>query len=216
MNNRYLNEKGDLVLRPSSLGNVMANGKIKGELSVGAKTYLKTLFKKIYMDYDDDIGGKEIDKGRTQEQEGIDLVNLLYEKQYTKNEVTVTNGYLTGTADIVGEDYIRDTKLSWSKKTFPLFEEDAGNPMYEWQLRAYMMLYNKELAYLDYCLIQTNPALIPKWESSSLHDVNDLPLKMRVTTLCYQRDLGIESMIIEKVEQCRMEWNRYKKKFNIN
>ena len=123
---------------------------------------------------------------------------------------------MTGTADIVGEDYIRDTKLSWSKKTFPLFEEDAGNPMYEWQLRAYMMLYNKELAYLDYCLIQTNPALIPKWESSSLHDVNDLPLKMRVTTLCYQRDLGIESMIIEKVEQCRMEWNRYKKKFNIN
>jgi hypothetical protein len=215
MQNRYLSESGDLILRPSSLGSIMANGKVKGELSVGAKTYVKTLFKKIYMKYEDFLDVKEVEKGLTQEDEGIELLNLYYDKQYKKNEITVTNGFLTGTCDIQNENYIRDVKLSWSKKTFPLFKEDAGNTTYEWQLRAYMMLYDKEKAYLDYCLIETNPALIPKYESLDLHKVNDLPLSMRVTTLEFERDYALESLIIEKIELCRKEFNSLKKQFNI-
>jgi hypothetical protein len=215
MKNRYINENGELVLRPSSIGNVMASGKVKGELSVGAKTYIKTLFKKIYLGYDDFLEGKEIEKGLTQEDEGIELVNLYYGKNYKKNTITVTNGYMTGTCDIKSGNYIRDIKLSWSKKTFPLFKEDAGNTMYEWQLRAYMMLYDKQRAYLDYCLIETNPKLIPKWESLDLHKVNNLPLNMRVTTLEYERDYKLESMIIEKIELCRIEWNKLKEQFKI-
>lgn len=215
MQSRYINENGDLVLRPSSLGNIMANGKVKGELSAGAKTYIKTLFKKIYLGYDDFLEGKEIEKGITQEDEGIELLNLYYDKKYKKNEVTVTNGYLTGTCDIKTKTYIRDVKLSWSKKTFPLFKEDAGNSMYEWQLRAYMMLYDKDKAYLDYCLIETNPKLVPAWESMDLHKVNDLPLSMRVTTLEYDRDYTLESLIIEKIELCRKEWNNLKEQFKI-
>lgn len=216
MKSRYLNEEGQLVLRPSSLGNIMANGKSKGELSAGAKTYIKTIFKKVYLGFEEELGGKEIEKGITQEQEGIDLLNLYYDKKYKKNEVTVTNGYLTGTCDIKHGNYIRDVKLSWSKKTFPLFKEDAGSSLYEWQLRAYMMLYDKQKAFLDYCLIETNPKLIPTWESLDMHKVNDLPLNMRVTTLEYDRDYSLESLIIEKIELCRIEWNKLKNQFKIN
>jgi hypothetical protein len=215
MKSRYINENGDLVLRPSSLGDIMANGKVKGELSVGAKTFVKTLFKKIYLGYEDLLDVKELEKGITQEDEGIELLNLYYGKEYKKNEITITNGYLTGTCDIAHENYIRDVKLSWSKKTFPLFKEDAGNTKYEWQLRAYMMLYDKEKAYLDYCLIETNPKLVPAWESMDLHKVNDLPLNMRVTTLEFERDYTLESSIIEKIEMCRKEWNKLKEQFNI-
>ena len=216
MRSRYLNEEGQLVLRPSSLGNIMANGKTKGELSAGAKTYIKTIFKKVYLGFEEELGGKEIEKGITQEQEGIDLLNLYYDKSYKKNEVTVTNGYLIGTCDIKHGNYIRDVKLSWSKKTFPLFKEDAGNSLYEWQLRAYMMLYDKQKAFLDYCLIQTNPKLVPAWESMEMHNVNDLPLNMRVTTIMYDRDYMLESLIIEKIELCRMEWSKLKQQFKIN
>ena len=215
MQSRYLNENGDLILRPSSLGDIMANGKVKGELSVGAKTYVKTLFKKIYLKYEDSLDVKEIEKGITQEDEGIELINIYYDQQYKKNEITVTNGYLTGTCDIQHEDHIRDIKLSWSKKTFPLFKEDAVNTKYEWQLRAYMMLYDKERAFLDYCLIETNPKLIPAWESMELHQVNDLPLHMRITTLEFQRDYTLEGLIIEKIELCRREFNSLKNQFNI-
>lgn len=212
---RYLNEEGQLKLRPSAIGNIMANGKTKGELSVGGKTYIKTLFKKVYMGYEDDISGKEIEKGITQEDEGIELLNLVYDKKYKKNMITMDSDLMRGTCDILTDEYIRDVKLSWSKKTFPLFQEDAGNSLYEWQLRAYMMLYDREYAYLDYCLIQTNPQLIPAWESWDLHNVNDLPLNMRVTTLKYERDYGLESLIIDRIELARIEWNNLKAQFNI-
>ena len=167
------------------------------------------------MGYEDDISGKEIEKGITQEDEGIELLNLVYDKKYKKNMITMDSDLMRGTCDILTDEYIRDVKLSWSKKTFPLFQEDAGNSLYEWQLRAYMLLYDREYAYLDYCLIQTNPQLIPAWESWDLHNVNDLPLNMRVTTLKYERDYGLESLIIDRIELARIEWNNLKAQFNI-
>jgi hypothetical protein len=206
INKKYLNEQGELILRPSSLGKIMTNGKVKGELSAGAKTYLKTLFKETYLGYEEELDGKEITKGITQEHEGIELLNLLHSKKYMKNEQTVSNGWIKGTADIVVKNYIRDVKLSWSKKTFPLFPEDAKNDLYEWQLRGYMLLYDKPKAYLDYCLIETDPKLVPAWESYELHRVNDIPVNMRVTTLQFERDMYLESLIYEKIELCRREW----------
>jgi hypothetical protein len=213
--NRYLNEEGQLRLRPSAIGNIMANGKTKGELSAGGKTYIKGLFKKVYLGYEDDLSGKEIEKGITQEDEGIELLNLVYEKQYKKNMITMESDLIRGTCDILADEYIRDVKLSWSKKTFPLFKEDAGSSLYEWQLRAYMMLYDREYAFLDYCLIQTNPALIPAWEPLDMHKVNELPLNMRVTTLRYDRDYMLESQIIDRIELARIEWENLKSQFNI-
>jgi hypothetical protein len=212
---RYLNEAGQLRLRPSAIGNIMANGKSKGELSVGGKTYIKTLFKKVYLGYEDELSGKEIEKGITQEDEGIELLNLVYDKKYKKNMITMDADIMRGTCDILADEYIRDVKLSWSKKTFPLFKEDAGSSLYEWQLRAYMMLYDREHAYLDYCLIETNPTLIPAWEPLELHKVNDLPLNMRVTTLRYDRDYTLESQIIDRIELARLEWENLKSQFNI-
>ena len=129
--------------------------------------------------------------------------------------ITMESDLIRGTCDILADEYIRDVKLSWSKKTFPLFKEDAGSSLYEWQLRAYMMLYDREYAFLDYCLIQTNPALIPAWEPLDMHKVNELPLNMRVTTLRYDRDYMLESQIIDRIELARIEWENLKSQFNI-
>ena len=215
MKSRYLNEDNELMLRPSSLGNIMASGKKEGELSAGAKTYVKTIFKKVHLGYEEQLSGKEIEKGITQEQEGIDLLNIALDKDYTKNVIMATNDYMKGTADIVTDKYVRDIKLPWSKRTHPLFYEDAHNPMYIWQLRAYMMLYDRDIAYLDYCLIETNPKLLPAWEQADLHKVNNLPLNMRITTLMYERDYVLEMQIVNKIEQCREEWRQLKSKFNL-
>ena len=208
MKSRYLNSNNELIFRPSSLGNIMALAKKDNELSVGAKTFIKNIFKKVHLGYEEDLWGKEIEKGVTQEQEGIDLLNIALDKEYVKNTIKAENDYMRGTADIVTENYVRDVKLPWSKKTFPLFPEDGHNPLYIWQLRAYMMLYDKDVAYLDYCLIETKAKLIPNWDSVNLHKINDLPLNMRITTLTYERDLEAEMQIINKIEQCRIEWKK--------
>ena len=92
-------------------------------------------------------------EGREQELESINLINSVRFTDYVKNEWTIENDYLIGTADIVIESRVIDVKTSWSLDTFPALMEDAVNPLYEWQLRAYMMLYNKPCAELIYCMV---------------------------------------------------------------
>lgn len=214
MSSKYLNDNGELIFRPSSVGNIMASGKNKDELSVGAKTFVKSIFKKVHLGYEEELFGKEIEKGKTQENDGIKLLNIFLGTDYQKNEITMNNTYLKGTADIVDVNSIRDIKLPWSKKTHPLFAEDVSNSLYEWQLRAYMMLYDKDEAYLDYCLVSTSVGLIPPYESRQLHNVEDLDLKYRITSVKFERDYFKEMALIEKIEQCRNEWNKLLTKFN--
>ena len=40
-----------------------------------------------------------------------------------------------------------------------MFEDDMGND-YEWQMRGYMWLYNRDCAIVDYCLVDTPEDLI--------------------------------------------------------
>ena len=94
--------------------------------------------------------------------------------------------------------------------------EDAKSTGYEWQGRAYMMLWDKEEFYLDYCLMDTPEKLIPKWENKQLHQMSHLNINLRITTVEYKRDLQKEQQIIQRIKNCRIYWNLLKEKFNIN
>lgn len=217
MNNlksKFLNKKGELMIRCSSLSSIMASPN-KAELSVGAQTYVKSAFKQIYMGYEDDIGGVELDKGTTMEDAAIELLNLIKDSDWKKNELLLSNEIVKGTADIVTVDSIRDIKCSWSKKTFPLIPEDGHNTTYEWQLRGYMWLHNKDEAYLDYLMMTTPDTMIKKFEPKSLHYSEDLPLTLRHTEIRYERCLKIEQQITNRVEACREYFNKLKKLKNV-
>jgi len=211
---KYLNEEGEFIVRCSALGSVMASPN-KAELSVGAKTYVKNAFKETYLEYEIFIESPKFDKGNMMEEKAIELISELYKEPYIKNEVERTNGFIKGTCDISFLNKIRDVKCPWNKSSYPLIPEDGKSPIYEWQGRGYMMLWNKDEFYLDYCLMDTPRELIPAWEGEDLHTASDLPIELRVTTLAYKRDLEKEQQIIQRVRGCRLYWDLLKENFNI-
>jgi hypothetical protein len=182
----------------------------KPSLSVGAKTYVRSLVKAKYLEYDKAqlFSSKETEKGNTVESDAIALLSDFYLTEYKKNEEYYENDFIHGNPDIVHMGTIRDTKCPWSKATFPITEEEAYNSDYEWQVRGYMWLTNSNIATIDYVLM-TTPEDLRKYEAKELHEVDHLPLEKRVFTLTYYRDRELEDLIRQQVELCRREAIEY-------
>lgn len=197
---------------PSSLGKLMTSPRSKSEvLSEGAKTYIKEVAKENFYGYRTDINSKYIFKGRDQEFDSIELLNSVRFTNYEKNTVRMVDEWMTGEADIVTDDLIIDIKTSWSLDTFPALAEDGYESKYEWQLRAYMMLYNKPKAELIYCMVTTSNELLNEWENLALHRVDHIAPEKRITVLSFERDHDKEKDIIEKLKAATEYYNEYYK-----
>jgi hypothetical protein len=187
-----------ILIHPSSLAKIMTEPKKKDEvLSAGAKTYLVGLAKEIVYGYRPTITSKYMSKGTQCEQDSIDLYNNVFFTSHVKNEERISTDILSGEADIVDDDLIIDIKTSWSLETFPATKEDAHSSDYEWQGRAYMLLWDKPRFELAFCMVST-PEEFLKYEDASLHLVDHIAPEMRVTTVQYERDAEIEAKIIAK------------------
>lgn len=181
------------------------------DLSKGAMTYVENRVKNKLLDIDVEFDTPQTLKGTEEEDESISLFNSVMFKSYKKNIVRITNKWITGECDIDDdkESLIIDIKSSFTKVTFPLMPKDCKNNLYEWQLRGYMMLYNRDNAALAYCLVNTPDHLIPPDDDFNLHNVDDIDPFLRVTTLSFTRDLEKEELIKYKVEECRKYYNHY-------
>lgn len=166
-------------------------------LSAGAKTYLTTLAKEIVYGYKSKVHTKDMEKGIRCEQESIDLYNSVFFTMHQKNTRRVESDILSGECDIEDEDIIKDIKTSWSLDTFPVTAEQAHDDGYEWQGRAYMILYDKPRFELAFCLVST-PEDLCKWESPDVHCVDHIPANLRVTRVLYERDSAKDELIRAK------------------
>lgn len=197
-----------LKIRASQLGLIMTEPKSKSEvLSVGAKTYIKKLAKEFVYGYDEVITSKYMDKGIQVEDESIALYNRVFLTDYSKNTERKTNDWITGECDIFTGSKVIDIKSSWSLATFPCFKEDATDKQYEWQLRAYMMLWNCNEAELAYCMVSTPDELI-KYEQIDMHLVDGIDESLRVTVNRFQRDLELEELIKTKCTSAQIYFNQ--------
>jgi len=192
-----------ILFRASALSAIMTDGKGKDELSVGAKTYVTKLAKEMVYGYDERISNKYMDKGIRVEDESINLYNAVKLTSYAKNTERRVNAWITGEADIVATHKIIDIKSSWCLTTFPVTADQGEDKGYEWQLRAYMMLWDKPYAEIAYCLVSTPDDLIG-WEAPSLHKVDHINRELRLTLVPYERDLVLEEKIKIKVEAARL------------
>ena len=182
----------------------------------GGKTYLKSITSEIVLGFRKDLDVKAFSKGRMCEDAAIELVNLVYFQDYKKHVGRIESELLTGECDIyVPNVLVRDIKNAWSLDTFPAFKEDAHTSDYEYQLRAYMHLYDVPMAYLDWCMLDTPEELI-KWEQPSLHYVSHIDPCLRVTTVEYKRDMAIESKILIRCAEAQVYIERMKKQFLID
>jgi hypothetical protein len=196
-----------LKIHPSSLGKIMTEPKSKSEtLSEGAKTYVKKLAKEFVYGYREQITSKYFDKGIQLEDEAIELYNRVMFTNYKKNTVTKENDWLIGTCDIEAPTRIIDIKCSWSLATFPAIAEDGINKDYEYQGRAYMMLYDLNHFENAYVMLST-PEDLMRYEQPELHQVDHIDEAMRLTIVPYERDLEIEAKIVQKVEAAQKYFN---------
>jgi len=200
-----------MKIRSSALGKIMTNPRKKTEtLSAGCKTYIKELVKEDLFGYKSTIDSKYLTKGIDMEDTSIDLYNEVHSTLYLKNTERLSNEFITGECDINAEDKIIDIKSSWSLETFPASPEDVSNKDYEWQLRAYMWLYDKPKAELAYCMVSTPDYLLKEWDNWDIHKVDKHDPFLRVTTISFERDTDKEQEIMERVIQCGKFYNEYR------
>lgn len=172
-------------------------------LSDTAKTYVKGIVKRMVFDYIIDIESRPMTKGITVEGKSIELYNEVYFTDYVKNEIRLSNNFITGECDVDTGKKIIDVKSSWSKETFIATPDEIDNKDYEWQLRGYMWLYGRDESEVAYCLVDTPDSLL-EWENNlTIHHVEDIAPELRVTIKTFKRDLELETQIMEKVRECR-------------
>jgi hypothetical protein len=186
--------------RASSLSKIMTDPKSKDEkLSVGAKTFLEEVAKEFVYSYHKVVTGKEMEKGTLVEGDSIDLYNSVFFTSYTKNTERKENDWLTGECDIFTGSKIIDIKSSWSLATFPATSAAGIDKDYEWQGRAYMMLWDVDDFENAYCLVNTPDDLIG-YEDAALHYVDHIDPALRVTITPYKRDKALEDKIKYRAE----------------
>jgi len=168
-------------------------------LSAGAKTCVEKIAKQTIYGYEEIVTGKYMDKGIQVEGAAIELYNSVMFTSHSKNKERKTNEWITGECDIATPQKITDIKAAWSLSTFPVTANQGRDKGYEWQLRAYMMLWDVDLAELAYCLIDTPEELIG-WDDPILHSVSHIQPELRITLVQYQRDKALEEKIKRKCE----------------
>lgn len=193
----------DLLIRASSLGEIMTEPRTKSEgvLSKGAKTYLRGLVRQDILGVEDEVGSKQMEKGIECEPDSIVLLNRVLGLDLSKNTERRTKLGITGECDLFDPAANRgyDVKTSWSTASFPCFVEDAQKPIYEWQARAYMFLWDADEWDIAYCLVDTPERLIG-FENMAMHTVSHIPESVRLTLWNIPRDMDKETLIIHRVQ----------------
>lgn len=219
----------NLLVRCSELHKMMTKPRSKSEeISATTKTWLKEKVKQEAYGYRPELNTKPVLKGIHQEQDSIDLLNDVTFNTFEKNERRENNGWLTGLPDIITTSSIRDIKSSWTLDTFPAFQEDGNEAIkkagYDWQLRGYMMLFEKPEAYIHYCMVTTKLKiekedgtevyLLSDWDDVKLHQVDHIEPSMRITTVEIKRDKELEEEIKAQYEIANKYYQEYWKEIS--
>lgn len=194
------------MIRASSLGKLMASPD-KNTLPVGAITELDKMVSQKLLNWRDEFDFFTLEKGRHCENESIEIYNELNDTFYLKNVERITKGDLTGECDIIDfdESLVIDIKTSYNKKSHPL--NLSASKLYEWQLRAYMCLYDVNHAELAYCLVDTPSEFRKRNEPDSWHEMHDVPLKLKVSTFKIERDAEKEQQMLNRIELSMKYYN---------
>ena len=190
-----------MIFRASMVGNLMSYHD-KDKLPDGAITELDKLISQQVLNWSEQLDSFAINKGIQCEADSIELYNEVHDTFYIKNAERVSTDLLTGECDLIdhSESLVIDIKTAYSKKTFPLMLKMSK--LYEWQLRAYMHLYDVNNAELAYCLVNTPPELITFKDPEHWHIVDDVPMQLRVSTLRIERDLEKEQQLLNRLALC--------------
>lgn len=173
------------------------------QLPATAITYLR----QWYADDKEEVYSKYLDKGRYVEDELIDFMAVelglgLAEKNTDQRE----DDYFIGTCDVNAPGFVVDTKAAWDN-TLLQTKTDSLESDYEWQIRGYMRLWDKQEGVIFYGLVNTPPEVNYDREVTYDH----IPASQRWVAYKVKRDLKIEQEMVERVKLCRTWLEGYDK-----
>jgi hypothetical protein len=145
----------EILFRCHSIGDFMG---VKGFGETGKKTARYTFLEYIY-GRKKDIDSKYLKKGILCEEASFKLAKSVLNLDLIKNEERKENEFLTGECDTFNDEMVVDFKNSWDVFTFS-DSTSKLNTNYEWQLRAYMELYNRDKAQLIYTLVDAPDEMV--------------------------------------------------------
>lgn len=157
------------------------------ELSKGAKSYVKELWRENEKGFKEEITTKKLRKGKQAEEDAITLISIVDKVCYHKNEERKYVNNTTGECDVIhyfdelqinhnpergvmfvgapkvgvinlsDKKVIDDTKCSWNPRTFMNSELTS---IYEWQGRSYLYQYDADIFRLRHCLVDCPPDVL--------------------------------------------------------
>lgn len=177
---------------------------------------------------------KYTEKGHLVEQQAIDILSFMDDKIYTKNDLRLSNGYITGELDIFeGESIDKATNVIDIKAPWDLFSflNNIGRPLsnqYWWQMQGYLALTGAPVGEVCFLLVNTPESLITDEQRWLLRNANilteenpeykrlaqqihlnmtfdDIPMEERIIRYQVTRDDEAIQKVYERVELCR-EW----------
>lgn len=177
----------EVKFRCSSLGHLMTEPRSKSEkLGESCKMHLVDVFVSAKYGRREDATGKMLEKGNAREEDSITLLSRTSKQFYTKNDIRLTNEYISGEPDLFKgikieiADETLDTKTSWSAHTFWRARTKELDKMYYWQGQGYMALTGAKVHTVAFCLVNGLPGAIQgekrrlQWASPSIDPDTDL------------------------------------------
>jgi len=149
----------DIRFRCSGLGKIVSGEREGKELSKTVKTNLIDIYTSAVYGRREEINSKFLEKGNKREEDAITMLSLFNKRFYKKNDIRLTNDYITGECDLfIGEsiekaEETHDIKCSWSLHTFNRSKFGELNSDYKWQGVGYMWLTGAEKHTVNYCLV---------------------------------------------------------------
>lgn len=200
--------------------------KDKGELSATAKTHLYKVYIEHYWKRKRQLTTKQLEKGTLCEPEGIEMISILDDKAYCKNDEQKENEWIIGCADVVDE-FIHDVKCSFDADSFIPMIMDELEKIYSIQMQGYLWLYDKQVALVRRCLINTPDRVLNNEKKKLLYNMDvisdespeykiaeaelvynltfdDIPFEEKHISHRVERNEEIISQIPPKVEKARL------------
>lgn len=174
-----------MIFRASEAWNLIGRARgNRGELSEAAKKYVRSKWLEVEKGFRPPVTAKQLQKGIWQEEGAIRMYGDHIEADLQKCDDTamIEEFMFSGTCDVIHGDTIIDIKCPWDASSFM---EGNLKKEYEWQLRAYMMLYEKPKAQLVYVLMDIPDKLFEDewrrycWNNEIIDDADDAAIQER-------------------------------------
>lgn len=188
-----------------------------------AKSYVELWLKERLYQSRKEINSKYTQKGHETEDDSIDFVCEKMDLGFiAKNETSFEKGLITGTPDVVTENFLIDVKGPFDFSTFPLFETEIPNIDYFYQGQGYMFMTGVKKYHLCYVLNDTPEHMIEKearfWcRMNGIEELDDeiferfrsnmtydnVPDELKLKTFTFEYDEEVIKEIQRRVQMCQ-------------